>query len=382
MNKAVVALVPVVVMMAAMPARAADGGPSGTVVVTKDYTVFGYPADGSSGPRRLSPSGDTSTSYGSGSLNDAGELTTVRGPGNTAQQYDAGTGNPVNSGIPYMDRGGLPSGLAEVVANPAGTQIAYSYLTFSGYPSWTSGTCVGITVPGATVNLRNWCGLFSPHWWNESLIVSNGLDVGIVDPLSASGPTVILLHDADFSWTEGEVDRAGDAMLVAGTNGTDDFLDWVPLARSGNALTPRAEGRCTVPADKPLHPSFSAGGDRFVWENSDGVAMSVRPNGVAPDGMCTFPGGQQPQLFVPGGYSPHWSPGRLSHGAVVPSGAKVIALPAKARGAKKVVSASPKICKVIGKGKKAKVKVLRTGRCKLKVTRASKTKTVAFKVRA
>ncbi len=378
MKKIALAVTAIAVAGVSAPAQAADGGPSGTIVYTKDLTVFAVPADGSSSPRQLTPNGTPETNYGSPSLNDAGSLLTVRGPAGTAQQYDPASQKLLNSGIPYMDTGGLPSGLAEVVANPAGNQIAYSYLTYSGYPSWTTGTCVGTTVPGATVNLRNWCGLFSPSWWNEMLIVSNGRDVGIADPMSASGPTVILQSEGDLSWTAGEVTRSGDSMLVVGSTNTDDYLDWVPLARSGNSLTVKPGGECTVPASKPQSPSFSPDGAYFVWENSDGVAFSAKPDGVAPDGMCTFPGGQQPQLLVPGGSSPSWSAAQRSG----PTLNRVIALPAKAKGAQKVVSKSPKVCKIVGKGKKAKVKVLRNGRCKLKVTRAKKTKTVVFKVTA
>ena len=378
MKSMIIGVVAVAIAGVGAPVQAADGGPSGTIVYTKDLTVWAIPADGSSGPRQLTANGTPESNYGSPSLNDAGSLLTVRGPASTAQQYDPKSGKLLNSGIPYMDRGGLPSGLAEVVANPAGNQIAYSYLTFSGYPSWTTGTCVGITEPGATVNLRNWCGLFTPNWWNEKLIVSNGRDVGIADPMSASGPTVILLHDGDLSWTAGEVTRAGDAMLVVGSTTTDDYLDWVPLARSGNSLTVKPTGQCTVPASKPQSPSFSPDGAFFVWENSDGVAFSAKPDGVTSDGICTFAGDAQPQLLVPGGSSPSWSAAQASKASVT----RVIALPAKAKGAQKVVSKSPKVCKIVGKGKKTKVKVLRNGRCKLKVTRAKKTKMVVFKVTA
>jgi hypothetical protein len=363
-------------VIVAAPAQAAGGDSSGTIVYTKGFNVYAVSPDGTNS-RQFTTQGTSEAAYGSGSLNDAGTLVTVRGPGNSAQQLDPKNGQVLNSGIPHMDSGGLPSGLAEVLANPAGDELAYSYLYFSGYPTWTTDTCVGLTPPGAPVQLRQWCGVFNPDWWNGQLIVSNNRDIGIVDPGSASGPTVILPQDGDLWWTEADVTRDGDAMLaVASVNSDGSYLDWIPLSRSGNVLTPQAAGHCTVPAEKPLNPSFSPDGRAFAWENSDGVAISISPNGVAPDGMCTFPGGQQPHLLVPGGSSPNWSPATLGGGQT-----KLVALPKKAKGAKKVTSRSPKVCTVIGKAKKAKVQVLKNGKCKLKVTRGKKTRTVTFKVR-
>lgn len=370
------ALATLALALIAAPAHAADGGPSGTIVYTKDFNVFGTSPDGAT-TRQFTNQGTAEAAYGSGSLNDAGTIVTVHGPANSAQQLNPRTGQTINSGLPHMDAGGLPSGLAEVVANPAGDEIAYSYLHFSGYPGWTTDTCVGLTPPGASVQLRQWCGIYSPHWWNGQLIVSNERDVGIADPGSASGPTVILPQDGDLWWTEADVSRNGDAMLaVASVTSDVSYLDWVPLSRNGNVLTPIDSGHCTVPANKPLNPTFSPDGAHFAWENADGVAASVRPNGVAADGMCTFPGGAQPELLVPGGTSPSWSPASITD-----TSAKLVALPKKAKGAKKVTSRSPKVCVVVGKAKKAKVKVLKNGRCKLRVIRGSKTALVTFTVR-
>ncbi|MCU0295494.1 MAG: hypothetical protein MUF33_11700 [Candidatus Nanopelagicales bacterium] len=363
-------------VLTATPANAAGSEPSGTIAYTKDFNVFGTSPNGAT-TVRFTTQGTSEAAYGSASLNDAGTLLTVRGPANSAQQINPRTGQVINSGLPHMDSGGLPSGLGEVVANPAGDEIAYSYLRFSGYPGWTTDTCVGITPPGASVQLRQWCGIYSPHWWNGQLIVSNERDVGIADPGSASGPTVILAQDGDLWWTEADVTRSGDAMLaVASVTSDVSYLDWVPLSRNGNVLTPVESGHCTVPADKPLNPTFSPDGDHFAWENADGIAVSTRPNGVAADGMCTFPGGAQPRLLVPGGSSPSWSSASIAGTAT-----KLVALPKNARGAKKVTSRTPKVCVVVGKAKAAKLKVLKTGRCKLKVIRGSKTALVAFKVR-
>jgi hypothetical protein len=380
-------LAAVVLVAAAAPAQAADGGPSGTIVYTKDFNVFGVSADGAR-QRQFTTQGTAQGGYGSGSLNDAGTVVTVRGPANSAQQLDATSGQVLHVGLPHMDPGGLTPALAEVVANPAGDEIAYSYLYFSGYPYWTTDTCVGLTTVTASVQLRQWCGIFSPHWWNDKLIVSNQREIGLADPSSASGPTVILPPDGDLWWSEADVARSGSAMVaVAFDNSDTKYLDWIPLARSGTVLTPLSAGHCTVPADTPQNPTFSPDGRYFAWQNSDGVAISIAPNGVAGDGMCTFPGGQQPQLLVPGGSGPHWSAGSLpaagtSPTTPIPSGGKpkLIALPKKAKGAKKVVSRSPKVCTVVGKHKKMKVKVLKNGRCTLKVTRGKKSKKFSFRV--
>jgi hypothetical protein len=59
---------------------------------------------------------------------------------------------------------------------------------------------------------------------------------------------------------------------------------------------------------------------------------------------------------------------------------KTVKLPAKMVGAKKLKSLTPKVCTIKGKGKKAKVTVVKSGKCKLSGKKGKRTVKVTFRV--
>ena len=59
---------------------------------------------------------------------------------------------------------------------------------------------------------------------------------------------------------------------------------------------------------------------------------------------------------------------------------KTVKVPGKLVGAKKLKSLTPKVCKIKGKGKKAKVTVIKSGKCKLTGKKGTKKVKATFRV--
>ncbi len=99
------------------------------------------------------------------------------------------------------------------------------------------------------------------------------------------------------------------------------------------------------------------------------VVVNAAPPGTGGTGTGGTPG--------TGGTGTDGTGTRDTPGTSTPS---VATVPAKLVGAKKLKSLTPKVCKITGKGKKAKVTVLKSGKCKLTGKKGKKKVKASFRV--
>lgn len=111
-----------------------------------------------------------------------------------------------------------------------------------------------------------------------------------------------------------------------------------------------------------------------LYATNKKLAVDAAPTGTGGTGTGGTGTGGTPGT---GGTGTDGTGTRDTPGTSTPS---VATVPAKLVGAKKLKSLTPKVCKITGKGKKAKVTVLKSGKCKLTGKKGKKKVKASFRV--